>query len=472
MNRILLAAVLMLMVSPVAAETPGRPDELSLPALAFDMPVPEEAQLSNGTKVLVFTNHDLPLVNISAYLPMGKRYLPMDRQAACSLLGRVWDEGGFGELTPAEADARLAALGVSLSAGIGPARAYVQVSMVREDLMAGAALWSDLLLRPGLDDERLTRAKARMLKDIRRINDDPGRLAETVFTRLLAGADSPEGHVYTQAEIEAVQRADLKSVYEEFVRPDRAVVGVSGDITPAEAVDLLEPLLGSWRPQARTPALTPCAWQRQPQPGVYLLPGDFEQCHIRLGVGWPELTDLSPDYPEVKLLDFGFGYQRIFYRTRSEGLSYGTSTRLTATVDRGKFWAFGSTRPEKVAALFAAVTEEVARLSVNPLTAEEVETARTFILGTQIQRMETARDIVGLRLQEIVLGQPAGYTAGLIAGLQAATPASIAAVAARYLKFGPAPVVLVVGDPAGGAAALADLGLGPVTVLDTEEFGY
>lgn len=471
MSRILVVTVLMFMFGPVRAETPRRPDELSLPNLVFTMPTPTETRLANGIRLLVFTNHDLPLVTISAYLPMGNRYLPVEQHAACTLLGRVWDEGGMGEFTAAEVDARVAALGLSLSAGVGPARAYVQASMVRTDLAEGAALWSDLLLRPRFAEDRLERAKAHRIKDIQGIDDDPQRLAETWFARLLAGQESPEGHVYTRAEIEAVTREDLQSIYESFVRPERVVIGVSGDIDLTEAVALLEPLLVDWQGQQRASSLVPYPWHREARPGVYLLPGDYKQCHVRMGVGWPNLTDLSPDYPEVRLLDFGFGYQRVYYRTRSEGLSYGTTTRLTATPDRGKFWAFGSTRPEKVSALIGAIREEVSGLAAKPLTDEEIETARTFIMGTLIQKMETARDIVGVRLQEIALDQPDGYTADQIAGLQAASVSSIAKVAERYLDFGPSPVVLIVGNPEGGADALADLGLGPVTVLTGEVFG-
>ncbi len=471
MNRILLITGLILLAVQAGAETLRHPDELVLPDLAFEMPVAAETRLANGIRVLVFENHDLPLVSLVAYLPMGTRYLSPDRHPACRAMDRVWDQGGIGDYTPAEVDAKVAALGMSLGAGIGLARAYVQASMVREDLLDGALMWSELLLRPQFSTERLDRAKARLIKDNEGINDDPNRLAEAWFMRLLSGENSPEGHVFTREEIDSVDQQDLQLIYEEFVRPDRVVIGISGDITMTESVALLEPLIGNWQREDDTSVLEPHAWHRTPRSGVFLLPGDFEQCHLRMGLGWPELTDLSVDYPEARLLDFGFGYLRVYYRARTDGLSYGTTTRLVADADRGKFWAFGSTRPEKIVDLITAVREEVMNLRAKPLDEEEIGTARTFILGTKIQSMETARDIVKMRLQEIVLGQPEGYTADLIAGLQAASVESVAAVASRYLDFGENPVVLVVGNPEGGAEALETLGLGPVTVLETVKFG-
>ncbi len=454
-----------------SGDTPRHPDELALPDLVFDIPEPVETRLSNGIRVLLFENHDLPLINLSAYVSMGDRFLPPDRHTANRLLSRVWDDGGIGTLSPDEVATRVAALGMSLSAGVGDARAYVQASMVRDDLAEGAVLWRDLLRAPRFDDDRMERAKARLLKDVQGINDNPDRLAETWFHRLLSGPESPEGRVHTRAGIEAVTRDDVLALYGSFVLPERVVVGVSGDIELPEAVALLESQLGDWRSETEAPPLEPYIWERTPRPGVFLLPGDFEQCHLRMGRGVAELTDRSADYPETKLLDFGVGYMRVYYRTRGAGLSYGTSTRLTANESRGRFWAWGSSRSGKIVDLITAVREEVADLSSRPLNDGEVATARTFIIGSLIRRMETARDVVSTRLDEISLGRPDGYTADLIAGLQAATGEQVAAAAARYAIFGDAPVVLIVGNPEGGVESLESLGLGPVTVLDPIEFG-
>ncbi len=462
----------LLAAGPAASDdTPRHPDELELGELAFVMPEPVETRLSSGLRVLLFENHDLPLVNLAVYISMGNRYLPPEQHTAYRIFGRLWDEGGAGERSPEEMDERVAALGMSLSAGGGARRGWVSAAMVREDLAAGAELWRDLLLRPRFDEARLERARTRLLKDVQGINDDPSRLVGTWFWRLLAGPDTPEGRVHTRAGIEAVGREEVEALYREFVRPERAVVGVSGDVTLDEAVTLLEDLLGDWRFDDGVPPLTPHAWARETRPGVYLLHGDFGQCHVRAGRSVAGLTELADDWPEVQLLDFGLGYLRVFYRTRGEGLSYGTATRLVANADRAEFYAFGSTRPDKVVDLLTVVREEVEGLATRPFDAGETTTARTFMLGTKVRAMETARDIVRTHLEDLVRDRPDGFTERLVAGLQAAIPASVAAAAERYVGFGDTPVVVVVGTPEGGAEALEALGWGPVTVLETVVFG-
>ncbi|MBC8426762.1 insulinase family protein, partial [bacterium] len=205
-----------------AADTPRHPDELSLGDLTFTMPEPVEARLSSGLRVMLFENHDLPLVTLSVHISMGNRYLPPERHTAYRVFGRLWDEGGAGERGPDEMDSRVAALGMSLSVGGAARQGYVTAAMAREDLDAGAELWRDLLLHPRFDAARLERAKARLLKDVQGINDNPNRLADTWFWRLLAGPDTPEGRVHTRAGIEAGGRPAVRGLLRRFVRPGRA----------------------------------------------------------------------------------------------------------------------------------------------------------------------------------------------------------------------------------------------------------
>ncbi len=468
---VLMFGILLMAGSTAQGDTLRDPDELTLEDLNFELPVATEASLSNGLRVMLFENHDLPLVTLSVHITMGNRYLSPDRHTAYRLFSRLWDEGGAGERSPEEMDARVAALGMSLSAGGGAREGYVSASMVREDLDAGAELWRDLLLRPRFDVERLARAKARLLKDVQGINDNPNRLAGTWFWRLLAGPDTPEGRVHARTGIEAVNREEILSLYRAFVRPEQTVVGVSGDVTMDEALVLLEDLLGDWNAEGEAPPLAPYAWERVTRPGVYLLPGDFGQCHVRAGRSIAGLTEVIDDYPDANLIDFALGYLRVYYRTRSEGLSYGTSTRLVADADRGEFYVQGSTRTDKVVDLLRVVREEVEGLAARPLDDTEIASARTFLLGSKIRSMETANDVVRNRLEEVAKGRPSGYLEWLVAGLQGVTPASVAAAAERYVGFGDEPVVVIVGTPDGGADVLAELGWGPVTVLEPVVFG-
>ncbi len=465
------AALLVVLVGSAVGGMPRDPSELKFDPLVFHMPKAVEGTLGNGTKVLVFENHDLPLVTIAAHVTMGKYYLPVSRMTSVDVLSRLWDEGGAGNHDPAQLDSLVEAMGMTLVAGVGDQEGYVSAFLAREDLQRGAALWRDLLLHPVFDEDRLARAKARKIKDLQSYNDNPNSLARALFWQLMAGPNSAEGKVADKEDIEAVTRNELLALHTRFVTPSNTMIGIAGDISHAEAMDLLNGLLGAWKNDGNPgpPVLIPP--ERKPQPGVYVLPGDFEQCHVRIGRSLPGLTEMSDEYPAVKLLDFGVGYIRVFYRTRKEGLSYGTGSRLFADHFQGTMMAQGSTRPSKVLDLLRAIREEVSEVGDRPLSDSELQVSRTFQMGSFIRGLETARDVVRLRLQEKTLGLPDGYYQDLIAGEQSVTAAAVETTAKRWMGFGEDPIVLVVGTPEGGPEVLEKLGLGPVHILEPIQFG-
>lgn len=455
-----------------AAEMPRHVDALRIESLDFALPEPVSFTLTNGVRVYLFEDHALPLVALSAQVPMEVRFLPLAERTAFRILSPLWRDGGAGELSPEAVDERVAVLGMELDAHAGAGYGQVRAQMAREDLELGARLARDLFLYPTFAADRLARAQAQEIKDLQGINDDPNALAEYWFNRLLSGPDTPGWRLTQSADIEAVDRDAVLRLFHAFMQPAAVVVGIAGDIELGEARRLMQALFGDWQPAAATALPAAAPWQRRPVPGVYLLPGDFSQCHVRYGRPVDELTDRDPDYPLARLLDYGVGYNRVYLRTRREGLSYGTATRLTADSDWAQFYAFGSTAPEGLLDLLRAIREEVAAIGESrPLGAEEVAGSRTFLLGRELRSLETLSGVVGRRLSDLVTGRGGDYMPRMIAGLQAADEASLAAAAARWVDFGPEPVLLVVGSPEGGAEALAGLGLGPVTVLEPVRFG-
>jgi zinc protease len=455
-----------------AAEMPRHVDALRIESLDFTLPEPVSFTLTNGVRVYLFEDHALPLVALSAQVPMDVRFLPLAERTAFSILSPLWRDGGAGELSPEAVDERVAVLGMELDALGGAGYGQVRAQMAKEDLELGARLARDLFLYPTFAADRLARAQAQEIKDLQGINDDPNALAEFWFSRLLSGPDTPGWRLTQSADIEAVDRDAVLRLFQAFMQPEAVVVGIAGDIELGEARRLMQALFGEW--QAAAAATLPAAvpWQRRPVPGVYLLPGDFSQCHVRYGRPVTGLTDRNADYPLARFLDYGVGYNRIYLRTRREGLSYGTTTRLTADAVWAQFLARGSTAPASLPNLIRAICEEVAAVNVDrPLTADEIAGTRTFLLGVELRSLETLSGVVGRRLSDLVTGRGGDYMPRMIAGLQAADAASLAAAAARWVDFGPAPVLLVVGAPEGGTAALEGLGLGPVTVLEPVRFG-
>ena len=81
---------------------PGKtidPRTISFPPLKFDIPKSERALLPNGMVVYMLEDHELPLVNMTAYIRTGSVYEPADKAGLAGLTGAVIRSGGTKELS-------------------------------------------------------------------------------------------------------------------------------------------------------------------------------------------------------------------------------------------------------------------------------------------------------------------------------------------------------------------------------------
>jgi zinc protease len=453
------------------APTPRHPDELTLPPMQFN-PIPaERVELACGVPAVLYENHDLPILNLTLQFRMGTRYLPAEEHTACALFGALWRDGGTRSLPPDSLDAILTALDANVTAWIGDRSGQVDVSLSSEDVERALPLWAEVALRPGFDADRLERARANRLRELQEINNDPGAIADRHLGWLLYGRDFPGVHLATRAEIEGVTVDQLRALHARFVRPENAIVGVSGDFDRRTMVKLLDRLFRDWPRVGPYLAPAPEPWTPAPQPGVYLLRGDYAQSQVRVGRLVPDLTDDSPDRAAASILSFALGYERVFYRTREEGLSYGTYLMLGVDPERATLTGGGSGRGDATLPLLRAMFEECDRLATDPIAGPDLEAARVFMIGREVQGSATAASIVYRKVRDLLRGRPDDYREQYLQSLKSASAEDIDRLARRHVTVDDPWVVLVLGDPSTFGAPLDSLGLGPVREVEPVVFG-
>ncbi len=456
---------------PGAAEaTPRHPKDLHPGPLVFAPQPALQETLACGVPVLLVENHDLPILDVMIGFRAGTRFLPVDRHAAARLWNHLWRAGGAGALPPDTLDARLAALGAEVSTFVGTRTSGVSAALASEDWKAVLPIWRDVVLHPRFDEERLAKARADRIRDIQAINNDPGQIADQRVLPLLYGPGDPAAYIETKADVEGVTRDDIAALQRRFIDPRNAIIGVSGDFDRAAMLAFLDELFRNWpRGDAYTP---PVAEPRvaRPQPGVYFLPGEYEQSQVRVFRLVPGLTEDSPDAPASAILSFALGYGRVYYRTRGEGLSYASALMLNAGEDRSTLMGFGSCRGEVTVRLLRLMQEELARIHREPLTAEEIETSRTFQIGMQVRKAETPAAVVAGQVDNLVRGRTADREVRRLRDLQSVGLGDVSAASERYLRSDSL-VVLVLGNPAQLDAPLDSLGLGAPIELKPATYG-
>jgi len=473
MNKYLapIVALLLVCAAPVLAETPRHPDELSIEPLEMQLQEADRDSLAFGVPVYLFENHDLPLLNVAAYFRMGSRYLAVENFAAVRLFDKTWRDGGTLSLPPDSLDRVLSAKSIQLSAWVGSSSGGVRASFVKEDLEDAVRLFADLILHPRFDADRLERAKSKRIKELLEINDNPWEIAERRFSWLTAGRDFPGNYLESKSEIEAVDPAALHRLRDRFVHPANAIIGVSGDFDRSEILALLADALDEWRNAPAFARLEKPEWTAHSQPGVYLLPGDWAQSHVRVGRRLPELTMMSPDYPAAKIQNYALGYGRVFMRTRGKGLSYGTAVFLSVGNESSTVKLFGNCRAEATLQLLETAIGEVTGLAADPLSEFEVETAKNFFVNSMVSNNERVSNIVSSKLDDLIHGRPEDFQLSYFNGLKNANAEAVNRCGREYADFNDSLVVLVLGNPEQFDLPLDSLGLGPVMELEPVSFG-
>ena len=105
---------------------------------------------------------------------------------------------------------------------------------------------SDIVRNPTFPAGELNKFKQREMADIQRQRSDPSFLARERFYSVLYG-DFPAARVSsTLGSVKKVTSEKLKDFHSTYYRPNNAILGVVGDITPKNLMPLIKKYFGAW----------------------------------------------------------------------------------------------------------------------------------------------------------------------------------------------------------------------------------
>jgi zinc protease len=300
----------------------------------FEPPVVEEREVS-GVPVYHLYDPTLPLVDVQIQIQGGVGHFSREEFGSLSALAPLLRTGGTRSASPDSIDRALDLLAAQLTIGGGAGGTSVGLNILEDRLEPALVLLSQILREPGLSSEALEVWRGQETARIRGREDDAGSLAFSEFNRLMYG-DHPVGWVMSEDEIspDRVSVARLRELHARLFCKDRLLVGVSGDVTWADAEPLLTAFLAPW-PDCETPLPTPPSAEVRSEPGVFILPKQVDQSTIiAAGPSRVRLGD-TPEFFASRIADFvlgGGGFSsRMLSRLRTEeGLAYGASSVWTA----------------------------------------------------------------------------------------------------------------------------------------------
>lgn len=253
----------------------------------------------------------------------------------------------------------------------------------------GMELFLEVLRHPTFPADEVEKRRRELLVAIANRDDEPAQRAVELFY-----ATHFAQHPYalpvlgTRASITALTRPALVAYYRRLLVPSRLVVSAVGDLDAPWMLDQLATALGD----LPTPRALPRPLPAPPPSRIRRVTRhlDRQQTHFVLGVRGGRITD--SDRAVLKVLEAVLSRQggRLFLELRDrQGLAYSVSAFASEGIDPGVFGVYFACDPAVVDRAVAGVLTELRRLRDEPVSTEELEQARKYLLGSYEISLQT-----------------------------------------------------------------------------------
>jgi zinc protease len=425
------------------------------------------AALENGLRVMVLEDRRLPRAVLGVTFRRGEASVSRERAGLASFTAELMKRGAGDRDALAFAE-YVDEIGASLAVGADWDSLSVGVTGLSRDLDRLFEILSEVVLAPRFEQAEADRARAEKLAAIERAKDDPSTLsswymAEAVYPEHRFGL--PIGG--TPETVARFDETAARALHAQLVFPNDAVLYASGDVSVEDILARARAAFGAWQPGtpvdagSAPPAQTPAARK-------ILIVNRPDLVQARIAVSHEGIARTDDDRVATGLMASvlgGGGFSsRLFSRLRAdEGLTYGVHAGYSLRRLPGPFFAATFTRVSEVRRALDLLLEELARIRVEPPTADELGWARTLAVGRFSMGLETSAAVMDGLVDLEVYGLPEDSLDTYRARVRATDDAAVARAALDHVHADRAAIVLV--GPAEQLVPQVE-DLGPIEIVE------
>ncbi|MFM2123994.1 MAG: hypothetical protein RL328_445, partial [Acidobacteriota bacterium] len=184
---------LFLIAAAAFAQVPSYKQLVYPPLKEVRPPEPVEVTLSNGMRVFLLENHELPVVRGFALVRTGNLFDPNEKRGLSQVTAEVMRSGGTKSKTGDEIDEALENIAASVESSMDETSATVGFSGLKETEDQVLAVFKDVLTAPEFRQDKLDLTLNQYRGGIARRNDDASAIPRRELLSLLYGRNTSYG---------------------------------------------------------------------------------------------------------------------------------------------------------------------------------------------------------------------------------------------------------------------------------------
>ncbi|MDR0499608.1 MAG: insulinase family protein [Holophagales bacterium] len=449
-GRITLA--LALGFATLTAQTlPDRPEKLTYPPLAFQVPKAKDFKTKLKNDIPVYLSDDAtgaPVVRLSIHWKGGSYMEPDGKEGVAGLFGSLLSQGGSTKMAIAKQVDLLEDLAASVTSTCGDTSGSISMQCMEKDFNAVFGMMIDIFTQPAFPQDRLELFKRNIKQSQERLNDSVTSIASYQMSHLLRGEDHFTVKNSTPASIDSITRDDLLAFYSRILHPSNFLITISGKFNRKTVLDRLNATLGSMKP-AKDAQVSPNipAPEFTRKPGIYVVDKAAPQAMVQWA--FPGMRRSDQDWYAASVMNHILGGSftgRLMQKIRSdEGLTYGIGSSLSEGAHwTGDFSGNSQTNNNTVAYLLRLAIAEMETLKNVPLTDTALQTVKDGLVDSFPSRWNKSA-AASILASEAMAGWPEDWWVNYREKIQAVTPSDIQRMARQLLDMDKV-IILAVGQ--------------------------
>ncbi|MBL7783132.1 MAG: insulinase family protein [Saprospiraceae bacterium] len=401
------------------------------PVQSLLLPRPELLRLDNGMAVYVLDFPGQEIVKIEAVFRAGRpeEHKRLAARATSKLLRE-----GTNTRTAAEIAEHFDYYGGSMSVPTNLDTANVVLFSLKKYVHELIPVFAEVLQSPVFPESELETFRRTNIQELAVELEKVEVVAYRKITELIFGENHPYGYNSVPDDYTALTRDDLLRHYQTWYTPDNCILVASGRIDDS-VLDMIKQYFGQSPAKGYTPAALPVVQAGKPRK-VHIAHPDSLQTAIRVGrrLFGREHPDFNGIFVLNTILGGYFGSRLMTNIREKKGYTYNIYSTADAMLHDGCLYIATEVNTEKAAATLRAILAEMKKLREQPVSDDEMEMVRNYLLGMLLNGLDGPMNISDVVRSLVVEGLPWESYEALVHTIRHITPDELQQLAQRYLQ--------------------------------------